>query len=381
MTTSSRPRRRARPAAWLGAAVLAVAIAAPEGARADTQYQLRPSLILGGGYDDNLLFNGTGGDRVGQGGVKIDLKAWDRLYTLKLDAGMYVYGFQERAQIVPLGESTLDARYELGRLDVLSGWARIRGSDDALGLAQLGIMNAEGSVIGYRSYGEYEHAFDARASTATLLTYDGVSFFTPPYTSKSGSAVGVGEEPRYRLTRELTLETTVDERNFVADGLQGVAADVLPGVRYRLSHHLYMDVNAGLSVFHDTGTVPLAVGHGLLEYDVHEWGLRVTASQDLAVPTGRAGVLFMDLVETTGEYTARDWVFRLRGGYYRTLGSPTATAWDPGYGFDGEGYRRVAGFAWVGFSGMRFMQLATPLQQPMARDAIYAQVVLTGDTP
>ena len=351
-------------------------------ARGDSQVDFKPGLVLGGGYDDNLLFNGQGGDALGEVGGLVDLKAWERRYNLELHLGLYAYGFLQHEQIAPLGESTLNFTGDITRLDTFRARVKVRGSDDPLGLAQLGLLNVHGNVLGYRTGSEFEHLFDERTSLAALFNVDGIGFLTPTYTSESGEAFTVGMEPRYRFTRDITGEVSVQERNFFGLTLEGISVAALPGVRYTIMRHLYAEGDIGPALFHNTEeNTPLPIGHALLEYDDHTWGARLTASQDLAVPTGRSGVLLMDLVETTVRYGDNNWEFRVRGGYYRSLASPTASLWEPGYGAQVEAYRKLGDFTWIGFRAVRFQNIATPYQQPTAEDAIYAQITLTKARP
>jgi hypothetical protein len=364
-----------------GAAILAAILAARAG-RADPAVDFKPTGIVGGGYDDNLLFNNTGGDEVGRVGLRVDLKAWEHLTTFTLNAGVWAYGFLHREQIVPLGESTMNLDSEVSHWDTVLARVKVRGSDDPLGLAQLGVLNAQGTVIGYKSYAEEEHAFDERTSLAALVTFEGVGFLTAPYTSQSGESAGAGVEPRYRVTRDLTLEFRVDGRAFYSQGFDGAAADARPGARYRITRNLYVEADAGTSIFLDGPlTTPLFITHGTVEYADHQWAARVTGSQDLAIPTGHSGVLVLDLIEGLASYGDNRWEVRVRGGYYRTLSSPTSSIWNPGVGADLDAFVKLGSFTWVGVSAERFQQIGTPYQQSVARDAIYAQIELTEARP
>jgi hypothetical protein len=371
-----------RAPARVGAAALTLSLAFASTARASEQTRFQPTAIISAGVDDNLLFNGTGGDRVGRAGFRIDLKTWDHLWTLSLNLGASVYGFQLHQKIVPLGESTLHSSVTFGHWDALHLQGRVRGSDDPLGLAQIGLLGAEGSVIGYRAMGEEEHAFDARWSLATLVRADGIAYLDQPYQQKTGEAAGIGLQPRYMLTRDLMLNVEANERAFFAQGISGTAFDSLAGARLRLARRLFADVQAGPSFFHDSqGVLPLPVARTDLEYDDRNWGAGFTAWQDLAVPNGRAGVLLMQLAEATARYGDLGWEFRVRGGYYRALSSPRSNEWTPGYGVQLEAYRHVGSFAWVGVTALRFERLPTALESDMARDAIYAQIEVTEGRP
>ncbi len=362
--------------------VSSAVLVAPVVAAGEEQVLFRPGAILAAGADDNLLFDGTGGDRVGKLALRLNLKTWDRLWNLDLDATAALYGFQERQQLVPLGESTLNTLVRLGHEDTFEAKAKVRGSDDALGLAQVGLLGAAGTVIGYRILADVEHHFDARWSLTTPVRVDGISFLDAPYAYRSGWAASAGVEPQYRFTRDLTLLTEVDERNFVASDYFGVAGDILPGARYRLDRRLFVELQAGTSLFHDDqGFVPVPVMRGYLDYDTRYFGLRLTASQDLAVPSGRSGVLLMQLGEVQTDYGTQDWEFRVRGGYYRSLSSPRVSDWQPGYGAQAEAYRKLASFAWIGVTALRFDRVATVYGPAMARDAIYAQIEVTEGRP
>lgn len=380
MHRASPLERSGHRALFLGAMFLASLLARPAGAA--SQLQLHPSVILSGGVDDNLLFNGTGGDKVGRGGVGLDLKGWDRLWSVSFQAGLSVYGFAQRQRIVPLGETTLNGMAELGRWDKLNVRVRARGSDDPLGLAQIGLLGAAGNVLGYRSTLEYEHGFDARWSLATVFNYSGVAYFDDLYSDRSGSVVGLGLEPRFQLTRDLSFHIEASERTFLSRGLQGYSINALPGVRYRIARRFFAEAEVGPALFHDAGGyTPLPVGRGAVEYDERYLGARLTVSHDLGVPNGRAGVLLMDIVEGMVRWGSLDWEIHGRTGYYRSLASIRAEEWQPGYGLQAEVHRRLASFVWIGLSALRFERLATQFQPGMARNAIYLQLDLTQGRP
>jgi hypothetical protein len=355
----------------------------PSSAQAATQLSFKPGAVLAGGLDDNLLFNGSGGDRVGRAGLNLDFKGWDRLWNLSFNLGVSLYGFQERQRIVPLGESTLNGTFELDRWDVIRTRVRARGSDDPLGLAQIGLLGAAGNVLGYRSFVEYEHGFDPRWSVATVATFDGITYFDPAFSDHGGYAAGGSLQPRFKLQRDLTLQLLAGGRTFFSQGVvEGYSLDLMPGIRYRLARRLFVEADVGPALFHDsTGFSPLPVARGLFEYDDRNLGARLTAGQDLSVPNGHSGVLLMELVEGMVRWGNVDWEFRTRAGYYRSLGSLHSSDWQPGYGLQAEAHRRLVSFVWLGVSGVRFDRLATQYQPGMARDAIYLQLDLTQGRP
>ncbi len=360
-----------------------LALGAAPSARAATQYEIQPSLIVAGGYDDNLLFNGQGGDNIGRGAFRVRAQIYDRLWNFTGDVAASVYGFANNGKILPVGESTLRFNAALGHFDDITAAVRVRGADDPLTLAQVGMLSkAQGAAIGFRSSVEEVHQFDARWSLSSGAAFDGVRRLEPAFADRSGEAASLAMAPRLQLTRALQIEVAVEGRLFLANGITGEAIGALPGVRYRLARRTFLKASGGALIFNDAvGSLAYPVARADLNWDDREVGVAVTAAQDLTVPVGRAGVISAQLLEGIVHYGRHAWELRARAGFYRDRPSPRATEWVPGYGAEAGAFYQVASFVWLGVTALRFERLATQFEPSMARNAVYLRLDLTSGRP
>jgi hypothetical protein len=189
-------------------------------------------------------------------------------------------------------------------------------------------------------------------------------------------------KPRYRLTRDLAVQVTGEGRLFFGDGVIGNAIGLLPGVRYRVARRLFAEVEGGVSYFtDDSGSIPVPVFRSLFTWEGRLAALRVTASQELTIPNGRAGVLKTQLVEGTYHYGLRDWDFGVRAGYYRSLSSPRSDLWSPGFGVEGGAFYRLNSFMWMGVTALHFERLQNAVQTSMSRNAAYLRFDFNSGRP
>jgi hypothetical protein len=364
------------------AALAAGGLAAPERAAAAPQYELVPSLSFQGGADTNVLFDGQGGDRVGRGTLRLRMDAHDRDWGLRADVAGGVLAFDVRDRVVPLAEGTFRATRRFTRGTKLLATARLRGADDPLSLAQLGVLAGGGLTLGWRSRLELEHRLDRRWSVGAATTFDGVHFFDPAFADTGGLALGGRAFGRWRANRWLALVPGVEARTYQGSQVGGTSVGVVPGLRMRVARRTFLDVAGGPVAFLDAaGAEPLAVGRAAFTYDGRGLALSLMAAQDLLVPSGRGGVTFGQLVEGLGRWGTESLELRARAGGYRTHPDPRSDVWVPGYGLEAGAFARVAPVAWVGVSAMHFARLPAGGAPGMTREAVYLRLELGGGRP
>lgn len=354
----------------------------PAVAQAAMQFELTPRLTVSGGGDDNVLFDGRGGDAIGRSELRLSARAWDRRWSTQLDAGAAALGFAQRGSWVLLGESNLAASARVTRHLRLRARGRVRGADDPLALAQVGLLAAGGRTLAYRGGAEVDYALTPRWTMGGGVRVDGVTFLDQGAPDTDGLALGGNVAARFQLSRPLALVSAIESRVFLQSGVIGTSAALMPGVRYRLARRTFVEAAAGpLAFFDERGAMLMPAARAGFQIDGRRWGAAISAAHDLSVPSGRGGVLVGQLVEAVGRTGTDRLELRARGGIYRSHPTPRDPAWVPGYGLEASAFLRVAKWTWLGVSAMRFERLATGTEPAAARDAISLRIDLTPDRP
>lgn len=361
------------------AATIASVVAAD--AQAEMQSRIYPGLSVGFGGDDNVLFDGSGGDVMGRGAFHLQGVAWDRDYRAVLDARLSLVGFWERESTVLVGESIGNFRSRLGRHTGLRFRGRARGGDDPLALAQIGVFAAPGQSVVWKTGADVEHHLDARTSIGAGVVYDGVSFLDANAPG-DGSAPGIAFFGRYQATPRLTLNVGVESRAYFSDGYLASSVTPMPTVEFRLTRRTKLEAGAGPIVYGDDlgWTVLPAARIGV----VQEWrhlGLTTQLSQGLTVPTGRGGVLDALGAEAVVHYGTNWTELRGRGGVYRSHPSPRVEESVVGWAAEVAAFRHLKGPVWLGASAQHVMRLATDVEPSMARNVGWVRIELTRGRP
>lgn len=379
--------RRAVTARFLAALVGFSSLFGPM-ARAATQTELVPVLSFAAGVDDNVLFDGAGGDQVGKGALRLRGQAFDRTWKAALELGAGALGFQERQRLVLTGESigTFDLTPSPGQH--FEALVRVRAADDPLALAQVGLLAASGRALGLRARSLWEQRVDRRWGFAVGAGFDGVRFLptpgvTLPTTVQDGGAASALVSLRHRLTPRLVLDPTLEGRLFLTDaGLAAESMSLLAGAMWIVARRTNLSLALGPTAYRDDlGTLFMASARLQLDTSGRRYQVGVSASHDLTVPASRAGVLAGELAEAVGRWGTRSVELRARAGLYRSRPSPRDERWFPGYGLEAGAFLRVLPVAWLGVSALRFERLATATEPALARDAVYLRLDLTTGRP
>lgn len=326
----------------LGVTLLAL-LGGPARAFGETVAEPIARLTLEGGYDSNVLYDGTGGDRTGRISPEVGLTLRDPLQTLTaLYTGDYlVYDrvapkgiWNHRALIRAIGEPERRLTY---RLEAGGGWAF-----DPVGLAQIGVLRAgEHSAWTANARGGIEYELAPRVTGALTLNERAVVFDD----STGGAMHGPGAEALYLLDRRLavggayalgifqTFERTGNTMGF-SNGLRA-------RLRYRATRSMTLDVHAGPALWSGPSGLALVPEAGAeLLWVLPELDLRAGASHGLGIgSTARPG-----LVDT------------LEFGFVRRFGRTYDLRGDGGVWHSGDapsGAHSVWSYALVGEAGMR----------------------------
>lgn len=328
---------------WIGVTLLAL-LAGPARAAAETVAEPIARLTLEGGYDSNVLYDGTGGDRTGRISPELGLTLRDPLQTLTaLYTGDYLVFdrvaprgiWNHRALIRAIGGPERRLTY---RLEAGGGWAF-----DPVGLAQMGVLRAgEHSAWTASARGRLEYELAPRVAGALTLTERAVVFDD----GTGGAMHGPGAEALYLLDRRLALGAAYTLGVFQsferARDTIGFSNGARARLRYRATRSITLEAHAGPALW--SGPKGLAfvpeVGAELL-WVLPEQDLRVGAAHGLGIgSTARPG-----LVDT------------LEFGFVRRFGRTYDLRGDGGVWHSGDapsGANAVWSYALVGEAGMRF---------------------------
>lgn len=364
---------------WWVALTVAASIAMP--AHAATQWRVEPSLRVGGGLDDNVLFDNSGGDGIARGSVRLLARAWERHWNAFADTRVATATFALRGQTILLGELHTGGGVDLGRHLSARVRARVRTSDDPLGLAQFGVLGAQGRTFTFKGDSQLAWALDRRHELHFVGSFQGVTFLDPAFAARDGAALGVAVVANRRQTRAVALRAGVEARGFLGPSFAS-SVGLVPGVRLRLMRRTFLDVAGGALALSDAGgTLPVWIARLRLEKDWRQAGVALAASNDLTVPSGRAGVLESQLVEGVTRWGTNHLELRARVGLYRSRSTGDLASWAPGWGAEVDAFVHAGGPVWLGLSALRFERLATDHEPAIARDAVYLHVDVTGGRP
>lgn len=363
--------------------IVGVALLAAFPARAAVQTRLRAAWLAGAGADDNVLFDGRGGDAVGRTTLRLEGRAHDRLWSAQLLAAPTLLGFAQAQRFALLGELRGSARARPDRHVLLATSLRLRAADDPLALAQIGLMASHGRTLAFRAEAHAQVRPSRPWTLDGALRLEGVRFLEPqPTLARDGESVGMALRAGRRLDRTLRIDSEVLGRLFLTRTATTAGLGWTPGLRWRLARRTFVEAAAGPQFYRDdTGTLPGWTGRVRAQWAGRALAAELTAAHDLTVPAGRGGVSATDFAEAVGRWATPDVEARLRLGAYFSRSSPRADAVVPGAGGEAAMLVRVAPSVWVGGSVLRFERLATAAEPSLVRNAVYAWFAFTGDRP
>lgn len=378
-----RPRTAIRAAGALCALFLAAPGPFASPAEAAVRSRYRAAVGFAAGADSNVLFDGSGGDRLGRGTLSLEGRFADHRWSAGLDLRGTLLGFEERQKLVALGEVLARMSVRTSRLSTMHGRARLRAADDPLSLAQIGLLGTSGRALSLRSSLDFEHRLAPRWTIESSLSLYGLRFLDPvPGAPEGGESLGLRAGLRHRLTRPLTLEGAAEGRVFTSgDWLAGSGA-LLPGVRWRLARRTFVRASGGPLLYGDAqGVLPLWVGRAGLTVEGRRSGGEILVAHDLTFPAGRGGIIAGQLAEALGRISGERTELRARGGFYRSHPSPRDDRVALGWGVEAGAFYRVIPGTWLGIVGSHFERLATDTEPRLIRDVVFVRLDFTATRP
>jgi hypothetical protein len=335
-------------------AALAAATLAAGAAQAHVYSEWQPRLSIGGGYDDNVLLDGSGGDGYGQvlPGLKLYLFG-DHGLKSTIDCQV---GFSRLAdpQLYPAAQGDLvlnnlclaDLKTRLGSRSALHFDLKTQYAQDPFAIANLGLLLRPGQTSIF--YTRLNDDVSYRTSTRGTVLYgvDENGLYFKPGDPGNGLVLAPHVGYEHRFTEEDTWTATLRQQVFFAlsppdavktwgSGTSGESTSAFFGYKRHLSPVTDFSISAGPSVVarpaHGTAVMP--AGRADLEMATPYSGVHLTVMHDLALAATAPGPIVVDLGELAvfGELTS--WlVGRLYGGVYRNAAVENYQTGTAGYG-------------------------------------------------
>jgi hypothetical protein len=353
------PRHPAQPrAAALGALLAALAAA---GAEAKVYAEWQPRVAVGGGYDDNILLDGSGGDPFAQlvPGLKLYLFG-DHSMRATFDCQIAGSRLQHPDKY-PAANGDLvvnqlcggEYHTRLGTRTALRFNIREQYAQDPFAVNNLGLLLRPGQTQIFYSRTHAELSYRATQYGTVLMTLDGNTLFFKPGDPGNGTLLAPRVAYERRFTPRDSWSVGVREQTFFALGAAtvatqqtwglnttGIGAAALGGYSHHFSPVMLLEVHAGpAAIFRPEGNSVLPVAQVDVEAETPTAGFHFTALHDLQLGPSRGGPLVGDLAEVAAMTTLWPSVLgRVRGGLYRNeiVGAPATgiVGYSVGVGLD-----------------------------------------------
>jgi hypothetical protein len=342
------------------AALCAVALCAAARATASTVVDPIARLTLEGGYDSNVLYDGSGSDRVGRVSPDVGLRFRDHTWELRT---LYGVDFLTYERMQPggswnhRGSLVLDAR-TTRRLTL---HADFRGAYafDPVGLAQMGVFRTgRDSALILHGRGRAEYRASERVDVAATLTEDTVRF-----DDRTGGAMHQpGVEALYRYGRRLSFGA-----GYLASLFQGFERDATDWAfahalraraRYELSRQLTVNGSAGPALWLKSGEA-VVVPEGSVELVgvSRDWEGRAQVAHGLGLGNTASPGLVDSVELGIARRFARRFELRGDGGIWRSGRAPSGGDAVTGYVTYGEAALLVGGGVRLALAATHFARL------------------------
>ncbi|HWE24011.1 MAG TPA: hypothetical protein VG496_08735 [Myxococcales bacterium] len=337
-------------------ATLALA-AGPASAKVYLEWKPRMSLLAG--YNDNVLFDGSGGDGFGQArpGVHLDIFGDHQMHVaLDCQAGIGHLLHPDRFAVEG-GAFASSEQCILNYKDRYSArttshlFFRTSYAQDPFAISGLGLLLRAGQtqVFSTRLNGEVDHAVSPRAQWQFGIDSQVLAFGTNDPANGAVFTPSLGYS--YRLTPYDTVTITGREQLFYSFGASPQAAaprGVASGIinqghsalitwERRLEHTVTMKLTGGpLYVTGANGSAFSPTARLEIQSYGRDLAARLLLSHDLIIGASRAGALVGDLAEVGALANFGDFSGGLRLGVYRNAEIPTQFRDLGAMGYSGE---------------------------------------------
>lgn len=331
----------ARQATW---AVLAAVCLLPARVGASVQMEPVARLVLEGGYDSNVAFDGRGGE-MGRVSPDLGFQFRDHTWELQTVYGLDLFHYTSRDQ-----QSVVNHRGVVG-LDLafserttLSVDGLLSYAPDPIGIARLGYVVADGDALLWRGDAKLSRRWTPRLTLAATyreraarLDGVGVALHAP------------GAEAGWRLDErtEIGASYRFDGFQRIGDAPEpGRAHEALAFGRWRWTRRLRLEAEAGPAFWSGPdGSAVVPVAGVTLHASGRPGDLRVTARHGIGI-NALARSSLTDSIETGFAWRlGRSFVLRGDGGFWHGGLLPDGDGATTGYGMSGE-------FAWLARRGL-----------------------------
>src|SRR6202171_5748304 len=324
----------------LAVLVAPAALAAAPGADAKVYIDIRPRLSLMAGLNDNVLFDGGGGDNFGQAvpGVKLDIFGEHQLHLdLDCQAGIARLVHPDRfglsGSAFAYNEScALGMRDQISARTTLHFLARAMYAQDPFAIAGLGLLLRPGKtqIFVGRFNSEIDHSLTREsrvglAFDATVLDFGagdpGNGYLLVPqlkYYLRTSARSTWDLGAREQLFFAMPAPPSPNSRTGTTGGLLSEGHAALLGYTYRLTPWANVIVRGGpLLLTSPQGNWLHPVGRFEIESVTPSTAVHLTLAHDLVIGAGLAGPLVGDIAEIGVMYEFGRWAGHGRAGVYR----------------------------------------------------------------
>lgn len=372
----------------------------PAAAEAKIYSVWQPRLSLAAGYDDNVKFDGSGGDALGEAvpGLKLGLFGDHQLH-LALDCEASVARLVNPERFSPNGSSfsnsaacRADFKDRLSERLKTHWFARTTYARDAFAISSLGLLLRPGQtqVFQSRLSGLFTEELSPRGSLQLGVFADMLNFGSNDPGNGYQLAPQAGYS--YQLTARSTVDFTAREQLFFAGG-----ATAVPGVHAAAQSGLVAEGTSGLIGFirrltpvttatvrggpvwlsqRGIGSTFFPAARFELATETPTSGLHLVLAHDLMLGPSHAGALVGDIGEV-GAFTelGRHFGVHGRAGVYRNSGADQQTQ------LGTVGYSAEAGLDWhfarewtLGLAGLRDARLTDRFGFNVDRDVFQLRI-------
>jgi hypothetical protein len=308
-------------------------------ASAKVYVEWRPRISLMGGYNDNVLLNGTGADAFGQAqpGLKLDLFGDHGLHlAADCQAGfarlLHPEQFQQASGAFAANEScSLNTRVRLSTRDRLQVRSSATYAQDPFAIAGYGLLLRPGQndVFVANFAGEIQHALSTTSEVDYGLDARALAFGA----GDPGNGYVLAPQLRYawRTSARSKWDVGVREQLFfgigadpnprapagVSGGLLDQAHSILLGYTYALTPYANLIVRGGGTMVTGDHQTAMPTGRIAIESYTPWTLLNFSVAHDLVIGPTSAGPIVGDTAELA---LIKDWehfTANVRGGIYR----------------------------------------------------------------
>ena len=316
------------------------ALLAARGAGAKVYVEWRPRMSLMGGYNDNVLLNGSGADGFGQAvpGLKLDLFGEHNLHlAVDCQAGLARLAHPEQfglssGALAANETCNMETRVHLSPRDKLHFRGGATYAQDPFSIAGLGLLLRPGQsdIFVARINGDVEHALSGHSEIDYGLEGQALAFGS----GDPGNGYVLAPNLRYAWKMSARSKWDVGVRdqlffgvgapvgsprapNGAPGGLLDEGHSVLLGYTYALNPWTNLTVRGGGVLVTGLNQAAMPTARVLIESYTPSTALSVTVAHELVIGPSSAGPLIGDIAEVG---FTRDWEHveaHLRLGVYR----------------------------------------------------------------